>query len=35
MSDLVCIFDPCEPEDYATIEEQKAFYEAWVKSEKK
>lgn len=35
MSDLVCIFDQCEPEDYATIEEQKAFYKAWVKSEKK
>ena len=35
MSDLVCIFEPCTPEDYATIEEQKSFYEAWVKSEKK
>ena len=34
MADLVCIFDPCELEDYATIEEQEAFYEAWIKSEK-
>ena len=34
MADLVCIFDPCKLEDYATIEEQEAFYEAWIKSEK-
>jgi len=35
MADLVFILDPCEPDEYATIEEQEAFYEAWIKGEKR
>ena len=33
--DLVFIFDPCEPEEYATIEEQEEFFKTWIKGEKR
>lgn len=32
IKDLVYIFDPCKPEDYATIAEQDAFYDEWISS---
>ena len=28
--DLVFIFDPCKPEEYASIEEQERFYHKWL-----
>lgn len=33
--DLVFIFDPCEPEEYASIEEQEEFFNTWIKGEKR
>ena len=33
--DLVSIFDPCEPEEYATLEEQEEFFKTWIKGEKR
>lgn len=30
--DLVNIFEPCECDEYASVEEQYAYYEEWVKS---
>lgn len=30
--DLVFIFDPCTPQEYATIEEQEDFYHRWYNS---
>lgn len=33
--DLVFIFDPCEPEEYATLEEQEEFFKTWIKCEKR
>ena len=35
MADLVFILDPCEPDEYATIEEQEVFFDAWIKGEKR
>ena len=32
MSDLVNIFEPCEVDEYATIEEQLIFYNDWLRS---
>lgn len=32
MSDMVSIFEKCEFEEYATVKEQRAFYEKWIKS---
>jgi hypothetical protein len=32
MEDLVFIFDPCDPEDYASIEEQDRFYDEWKRT---
>lgn len=32
--DLVNIFEPCELDEYATIEEQYAYYEQWINCEK-
>lgn len=34
MKNLVNIFSPCELDEYATIEEQLAYYEEWLKSKK-
>ena len=34
MEDLVFIFDPCEPEEYASIKEQAGFYDEWIKTPK-
>ena len=33
--DLVFIFDPCGPEEYATIDEQEEFFKTWIKGEKR
>ena len=35
MKDLVFIFDQCDPDEYASIEEQEAFYDAWINGEKR
>ena len=32
MKNLVEIFDPCELDDYATVEEQEVFYNLWINS---
>ena len=32
MEDLVFIFDPCDPDDYASIEEQDRFYDEWKRT---
>ena len=32
---MVFIFDPCEPEEYATLEEQEEFFKTWIKGEKR
>lgn len=34
LNDLVNIFEPCEKDEYATIEEQCRYYEEWVMSKK-
>ena len=34
LDDLVDIFTPCEPKEFATIEEQAGFYDAWVRGPK-
>ena len=32
LSDLVNIFEPCEPNEYASIDEQLAYYQEWKRS---
>lgn len=34
LEDLVFIFDPCKPEEYASIEEQESFYNEWISTPK-
>ena len=34
MKDLVFIFAPCDPDEYATIKEQETFYKTWIKGGK-
>ena len=34
LKDLVFIFDPCDPDEYASIAEQETFYLAWIQGEK-
>ncbi len=32
MKDLVSIFDPCDPDEYASIEDQYDYYQKWISS---